>query len=327
MAGRIEEAGGPVLLLGVPTVALALRRSDVDLHVVHEENAVGEGLWKALSNRARTNFALPGPGTAAAAMLDPPWYLPAYEEMLHVASIHCRLGAPVWVGVPPVGARPRAVADRESLVAIAERCGLDLVDREAAATRYRTPLFEANALEAAGIAAALPQWRTGDLFTFVKSRRSDARAPVAREPSFELTLGGIRLRLLARAVPDSRLEPAVFPHVSIRASGRERFNLWTSGNRVLAVEPLAGLDALMFLAGEAGLQPEPGSVVPAAPWSRNALDRSHPLIHQLRETLALEDSEAEHRLGASGWERTLNDARFLNGSRGAFLVDPLGLTV
>lgn len=316
-----------VFCLGVPMVALAAARAGTSrLCVLGEDNVITRGLIKVIGSKA--DYEPPASGTAGAVVLDPPWYPDAYREMLAVAAKACVVGATLFVGAPAVGSRPRAEVDRNLMVQIAISLGLELVEIEPESLDYRTPMFELNALRAAGVGAALPNWRKGDLFLFRKTgatfEPSQPLSPL--RGAFELTLRGVRLRLSAELPSDLAvpLSLDVFPHVSTRAVGRTRFNLWSSGNRAVAVDRDDALDALLILAERAGvwrrgLSPQATSVV-----DQTRLDPIQPLIHHLSHLVDLEFLETMACAGDNGWDRSVDDARFLNSSWRAFRRDRHG---
>src|SRR5205085_10639885 len=132
-----------------------------------------------------------------AALVDPPWYLDSYAEMVGLCSARCAPGATLFLVLPPVGIRPSAGVDREKMLDMAQRAGFDLAESGVEPLSYRSPLFELAAFRAAGIGAWLPDWRTGDLVRLTKIRELSHAAPQASRPAaFELTLDGTRMKLL-----------------------------------------------------------------------------------------------------------------------------------
>jgi hypothetical protein len=319
--------GQPVLCLGVPMVAIAAARAGArSLYVMGEDNVITRGLIKTIGSEAV--YGPPVEGQAGAVVLDPPWYPEAYREMLAIAVRASRVGATLFVGAPASGSRPEAEADRELMAQIAASLGLERLAIEPESLGYRTPMFELNALRAAGVGAALHQWRRGDLFLFRKviTKSGPSRSPPPCRAAFELTLRGVRLRLSAEPSVDvaGPLSMEVFPHVSTRAVGRGSFNLWSSGNRALAVDRDDALDALLVLAERAGVWRDGLNPEASSPFDQTPLDPIQPLIHHLSQLVDLEVLETTAYAGDDGWDRSVDDARFLNSCWRAFRRDRHG---
>lgn len=319
--------GRPVLCLGVPMVALAAARVRASrLYVMGEDNVITRGLIKAIGSEAV--YGPPAAGQAGAVVLDPPWYPEAYREMLAIAVRASRVGATLFVGAPAPGSRPRAEADRELMVQIAAGLGLERIAIEPESLDYRTPMFELNALRVAGVDAALPQWRKGDLFLFRKFRTTSEPSPPSStcRAAFELTLRGVRLRLSAEPPANvaASLSMEIFPHVSTRAVGRAGFNLWSSGNRALTVDRDDALDALLVLGERAGVWRGGLNREALSPVDQTRLDPIQPLIHHLSQLVDLEVLETTACAGDYGWDRSVDDARFLNSCWRAFRRDRHG---
>jgi len=316
------QPGDKILLLGVPTVILAAAASAADRRfcVACEDNIIGAGLAARLASEPRFQDRLAA--DCAAAIVDPPWYPPVFASLLGLAATACRLDAAIFVGTPPLGVRPTSEMEREELLATAGRLGLSLFDQASEALTYRTPAFEAAAMQAAGLHLWLPTWRRGDLLVFRHAEIRSGPALPPAPPAFELTLHGVRLRLLAQPAPGpDRIVPLVngevFPSVSTRTPGRARANLWTSGNRAFSCPPAATLAALQILAAEHDLWPkglDPGGTGAQDPTS---IDPIH-LVAELARIAARDLAHTAALVGGSSWNRAANDARFLNGSAATF---------
>jgi hypothetical protein len=312
-------AGESILLMGVPSVALAAARSSHDrlFWVRGEPNVITEGLKSLTAADARFCHDISDLVQAGAAILDPPWYVTQFRAMLSQASHHCRTGAHLFVSAPPEGVRPGIAYDLRELSEVATQSGLELASEDAGALIYRTPFFEVNALRAAGIGAWLPDWRRGNL-TIYRKRDVGRSYPIATTlPAFELTLAGVRLRLLtsgstqeAGLIPLYRNE--VFPSVSMRALRRSEAALWTSGNRAFAIERRSALTALAAMARDRNLLPKGLSLELFPMRNSQAIDVVEPLIQKLNELVDREFAEAASAVGPAAWDTSANDARFLN---------------
>lgn len=322
---RAIEATQPydkIFLLGVPTVILAAAESAADRRfcVGCEDNIIGAGLAARLGDDPR--FQDRSASDCAAAVVDPPWYPPIFAGLLGLAAAACQLGAAIFVGAPPLGVRPTSQAEREELLATTERLGLSWVDQEPESLSYRTPAFEAAAMQAAGVKLRLPAWRRGDLLIFRRDHILQASPFLPPPPAFELTLQGVRLRLLAHpaAGPDCIMplvSGEVFPSVSMRTPGRARANLWTSGNRAFLCPPTATLAALQRLAADHGLWPRGLGSAGTEPPDPVSIDPIH-LVAELARIAARDLAHTVALVGGSSWNRAANDARFLNGSAATF---------
>jgi len=324
----LTQPGDALLLLGVPTVVLAAARSEVARRfvVACEDNVIGAALDIRVAADAR--FVPAAPEGCAAAIVDPPWYPAVFDALLTQAGAACREGGWVLVGAPSAGVRPTAAEERVASLATAAGAGLSLLAEEADALTYRTPAFELAAMRASGVSAWLPSWRRGDLLCFRKTGLGAAQPLPAARPAFELTLEGVRLRLIAGpAAPATPLTPLVpgevFPSVSARAAGRDRANLWTSGNRAFACDPRATLHAMLALAGQNDLWPkglDPAGIEASDSPSIDPIQ----LVDELARIAARDLAQAAMLVGVSSWDRGVNDARFLNGSSTAFRRTLLG---
>jgi hypothetical protein len=316
-----------ILLMGVPSVVVAALHSKHDRRfaVLGEPNIIADGLRDLTADDRRFVHGVVEGHRVTAAILDPPWYLDQFRAMLGEASLRCDIGGHVFVSAPPEGVRPSIPEDLRLIDEAATRCGLTLVSQEVGALRYRTPLFELNALRASGVGAWLPDWRRGNFAVYRKDAKGAGSPSVPAICSgFEVTLSGVRLRLLnaGPAKASAELVPIhdgeIFPSVSMRAPRRSEAALWTSGNRAFSVEYSACLTALAAISESRNLLPK-GLDPKLSLWRNSkAIDRIEHLIQKLIELADREFAEAATVLGPTAWETAVNDARFLSGSRSVF---------
>ncbi len=306
---EVTAPGDEILLVGTPTVAIEFARMRADrlVRFLGPRDGVTAAVAAAFGGKG---LALGGGagGTAAAALVDPPWYARPFGDMLSACSRGCRAGAPAWVVLPPLGARPGAAEDRAAFVAMARRAGLAGTGGSELVW-YRTPLFELAAMELQGL-GRLADWRRGDLMSFVVERPQEPSSPVHLPTVCELTLRGVRLRIVGNgssAAPGPALLTAVgraevFSSVSSRAPGRERANLWTTGNRAFHVDAAAARAAMAAIAREETKVLHSGI---AARQSDIPLDSGiappNRLIHQLLELIGRELDDARRLVGDGAW--------------------------
>ncbi len=303
-AASLTRAGDDLLLFGTPGLAVEALTLPIGrrLAFLAESNSV-TGRVVALNEAtgapisvAFCNNGLPRE-SGDAVLLDPPWYLDYVRPMLAAAAHACRPGGVVLISLPPDGARPSAVDDRQAVVAFAGRLGLAVIEHSPLAIGYETPFFERNALAAAGISAP-PQWRRGDLIVFKKVRGATRLPPTSSSHRRDWTEVGIgRMRLFIRGVGEARSEKASFasliggdvlPTVSRRDPRRQLANVWTSGNRIFRTNnPQLVLEAAISCAGteiDTGIQPRLWGTVRQS----QTLER---LAAELRALAAIEERE------------------------------------
>lgn len=321
-----------ILLLGVPSVALAALQSSYARRfvIVGEHNVVSRALDGLTARDPR--FRHEGVRLFAAAVLDPPWYDYPYRSMLARAAAACASGAVVLATAPSDGVRPGVARERDAYLAAAREMGLEVTHYEPEQVRYRTPAFELAAMRAAGVGAWLPAWRTGDFVSFKKRDQLvvplGGADPEEALPAIEVTLQGVRVRLLASGRGEASLKPVarseVFPSVSVRTPGRAEANLWTTGNRAFCVDPGTCLRAMLSLCAREGLWQDGLSSDQKQIDGGPAVDKINRLTEELANLIRLEIVESEALVGGSAWERSLSDARYLRGSSTEFLARACG---
>ena len=262
---ELANPKGGVALLGTPTLASAKRPTNLGAVTLYERNpnhyrSLSDGMTFACCDVLRDPIAA---GTNGVVVADPPWYEAETIGFLWTASTLAGSGAHVLLSLPPFETRPGIPEERERITTAAAGFGLELVRVTEGVLGYRTPFFEANAMEAAG-ASMPPDWRVGDLAVF---RRTDAVCglrPVLEsehgwvERSMELTrfklreatTNGFASPVLISIVPND-----VLPSVSRRDPRRTGASVWTSGNRIFGCEGTGTL-ATVIDGMNAGERPE-----------------------------------------------------------------------
>jgi hypothetical protein len=245
---EVEKSTGPkskVLLLGVPTFW-------------HFAKAKGSNLRFRLLDRQRsaepsefTTTDLPHEQLAIGKMdlviMDPPWYPFDMQVFLLAALRNAAPGAKILLSVPPVGTRPRVEEEWQQLLHWSSTIGLGLQNYKKAVLPYVSPLFERNALRAAGIVSYPEEWRRGDLATFEwhgASERLVMPDVMAKNVKWNEAMSG-RMRIRWRRSEGDGwrspllkeiIEGDVLPSVSRRDPRLASVSVWTSGNRVFGCE-------------------------------------------------------------------------------------------
>lgn len=305
--------GDEILLVGVPSVAASLASMGADRRIrfLGPDNCVTAAVRAAISDGRLLLQQGPG-GTAAAALLDPPWYLEPMRALIGVCAHGCRRGALVNLVVPPIGTRPEVAGDKAAFLAFAAAAGLMPTGRGGPVC-YRTPLFELAAMERQGI-ARLASWRRGECVEFAVTGTS---APVPWTPpvATELSVAGVRLRLVrgdrrggADLVPLGAHE--VYPSVSARSSGRGAATLWTTTNRAFVVDFDMAAACMARIARDPdvlqmGFFPQENDPLPEP-----RVAGGDGLIHQLTELIGREVADARRLVGDGAWHETAMEWRY-----------------
>jgi hypothetical protein len=295
LARELIESGPHVLLLGAPSVWLALHNEPHPLaHVTLVDRTA---LAAPAGSRATYHHVLadllgdPLPALLSHAdvvLADPPWYPEATAHFLWAAARLSRLGSRLLLSVAPVGTRPGIREERAAFFAFAEQLGYTLRETRPASLGYAMPPFERNALRAAGLSEFVPfDWRRGDLLVFEHTRLGEGTRPLrAAAPAVwaERVLGGVRLRVRPDqdAGDDPRLQSLVegdiLPSVSRRDLRRSQARLWTSGNRVFGC---AAPSLLLRVLDEQDLKD--GGDRPPSAWVREAREAVKTVVERERE--------------------------------------------
>lgn len=199
-------------------------------------------------------------GRFETAALDPPWYFPTLISWVDKAATLTRRGGHVVFPLLGAGTRPTAHIDRTRLLGHCARIGTLEIFEDA--VLYDTPLFEREALRAAGIEMH-EAWRVADLIRLRVEYPPGRRRLKAPECAWrEVRIGNqiVAVRELDRAqtfahdvgllarVPGT--VGWVLDSVSRRDGRWQYINVCTTRNRVAATtDPLRLLGAAATLAG------------------------------------------------------------------------------
>lgn len=183
---------------------------------------------------------------ASSVIVDPPWYPEYIPGFLWASAKLCATGGQVLLSVPGEGTRPAIAADRAEVFNLAALYGLEVVAVEQQSIAYETPLFERNAMRAAGVMPSVQFWRRGDLVILRRTAMlggNRPNPPLGTEAWAEVSDDGVRIRFRStvrrnRCCPQLRsIVPGdVLPTISRRDPRRTKVEVWTSGNRVYSCE-------------------------------------------------------------------------------------------
>lgn len=187
---------------------------------------------------------------AAAAIIDPPWYLNDTFIFLKAAAGATAIGARILLCQPTEATRPGVAEEREKLLEALPLLGYTLLAAEKSIVRYEMPHFELVSLRSSVPKIEIPSdWRTGDLLLLERSGtpQSFPIILVPEAPLSERTFGPVRVKLRRTGGPDlSELVPGdVLDTVSRRDPIRVQVGLWTSGNRVFRLDDVEGIGKLI----------------------------------------------------------------------------------
>jgi hypothetical protein len=248
LLGRL---GGPALLVGAPTLAFAAHAT-LDVLLVDTSPWISRRLELSLVPRSDVPFeALSLESQFATVLLDPPWYFPMVVDWLTKALAYTETGGRVLISVPGELTRPSAVLDQQAVIDAARPFGHVTVER--GVLEYDTPLFELEALKAAGLPLT-GRWRLGDLI--VVERNDQRLAPPPNIVPSGDVFGWLEFEahgqiISVRSRPRDRSGGAQLLHevpgvhgkvldtVSRRDSRLPDVDLWTSHNRVAATSDVA----------------------------------------------------------------------------------------
>lgn len=239
-----SNCSASVVVLGAPTLFMALCNRKVGATLVDQNRLVGERLSR-LGYQDVVQGDLFDPLSvkglrAKVVMADPPWYLDYYEAFLCRASEILELDGILYLSVLPWLTRPTAVDDRLGLIKMAADMGFDIVHMAEGSLFYESPPFERRSLALEGLTNGL--WRSGDLCSFRKVTDVGPRnkvSPVHGNEWDSFEIGNVVIKVRRRANEDKEFKvgtigkaEGVFSSVSRRSPERSLIDVWTSSNRV-----------------------------------------------------------------------------------------------
>jgi hypothetical protein len=229
-------AGRPTLLIGCPTVGEAMGSRSSQAVLLDRQPAVTckfSGRFVQADVRGNPDVQL---SRFDRVIFDSPWYPDDLLIWLDFALSHSKVGAEIYFTMWPDHTRPSASMEAEAIINQASLRGV--VERRREVLRYETPGFEHISVDGVG-----NQWRSGDLvqLTVRHSEPLGVAKPRLRLSWHRFAFGDFQVALHAH---DNSTSPTIspiygswsLPSVSRRQSGLEKIGIWTSDNRVGAVE-------------------------------------------------------------------------------------------
>lgn len=180
LAALLRPQTGRLLLLGAPTVSVALAQKGIRATTVDRSPFLSERFDRGVGEFRRADLRRPLGflRSHSTVFFDPPWHEDYCLRWLWQAGLAVRRGGCVAFALFGPTTRSTAGLERARLLDVAEAIGRTTVLE--GALSYRTPRFEAEALAAAGHDLRGP-WRRGDLVLIENAHGSLGAPPVPTE--------------------------------------------------------------------------------------------------------------------------------------------------
>lgn len=236
---RLCEAAGPgerILLACVPTLVIAASRLKMSHRIavaVRAGDPVCEALRSLVPDALYLDFDDLRGLEASAGVIDPPWYHDVAAPLIQRVSTGIRQGGVLLVCGPDL------LTAASSARVLTGNLG-DLYPGLASLgrtfrVRYRTPLFEFRALQAAGIRNVSAFWRTGLLRPFIRTGAfNGSMQPLASDGGWkEVPHQSGRIWVRAPIARGQKARIVVADSVSRTSPLRDVASAWTSANTVV----------------------------------------------------------------------------------------------
>jgi Probable N6-adenine methyltransferase len=294
------RSSGHVILLGIPTFFHYARKQALleRVTLIDADPDVAVAATDPRHDVCRVNLLrdeLPRM-SGEIVIADPPWYESEIRAFLWAARHLCSKGGLILTSVPPVGTRPGIGEEWSRTLTWSRGLGMELVNYHKGVLRYISPLFERNALAAAGIRDGVENWRCGDLAMFSCTGPIAQPRPVLHEPDAweQYSVEGVRFRVRAPA-PIPGFDPMlyrvaagdIFDSVSRRDSRRHLVDVWTSGNRAFRCSARTiFIQILRILASNNNIDRQICSA-----WSGHTLERVRAAVTRIQNIVRTEVDE------------------------------------
>lgn len=234
------------------------------------------------------------PESVDTVLVDPPWYDEYMRRFIWHCAKLCRLNGHALLAFPGAGTRVGMQQEFDSYRQWWEDSGFVEVAQIPGAVAYESPLFERNALKAAGVPGVRNDWRRASLLILRKARRVNVPWPgdLVESGWQEVAFGSVRVRVDTSRprLSDSTTMRSIVPgdvlgSVSRRHAAREHARIWTSGNRIFACDDAQGF---LHIARRMQSVRDPANVATELGRERSSIALS---MDQLSELVALEQRE------------------------------------
>jgi hypothetical protein len=244
LARFLRPSKGKALVMGAPTVARAMQGIRHTPTLVDRSPFLDQRFGSEIAEQHRHDLRWPLGRLRSheAVFFDAPWHEDHISRWLWQASLAVRPGGTISFALFGDRTRPAARTQRVRLLELASVIGkVDLVED---ALHYDTPLFEAEALAAAGIEIRSP-WRHGDLVLIEDAHSTITAPPVPAERTWRTILSGTRVIKLqpGQHLPaDSPGQPTlhILDTVSRSRIRGIAIGAWTSRNEIAAFKQRHG---------------------------------------------------------------------------------------
>jgi hypothetical protein len=253
-----------IALFGTQTLAAALEQKKVNVTLYNNSRVLVDELKLKQKDLQIVLHDLFNPisnslGYFDFVIADPPWYEEDNKAFVLRGAQVLKIDGLLFLSMFPWLTRPRAVAERESILKFAIDAGFDTFKIIPASLKYETPKFERISLKQDGINLA-NDWRVGDLYILRKVRDSsiDLNTVFIHDESVwedYVLNGNKRVKLKIRADRDDELfsfkhidSGRILKTVSRRSPLRNGIDLWTSHNEAYSVNGIGVVkDALTLI--------------------------------------------------------------------------------
>lgn len=253
LAGCDIDGDNRVLVLGAPSVAIALGAARISPTVLDVDPAVLEAVQRLHTDMATLCYdvskELPDDLQRSfdIVVLDPPWYQPIMDTFVHRALSSLKPGGHMLTTLPGRHTRPKVRREKREFLRKITSAALDVEAYMADELRYRVPRFESCAFS--DLMGFGRPWRRSD-FLHVHRRPTTAASDIdglrpsstpgrcetgtrSREPNVFRVFFNLQTEdgVAAKSSPIFEGYAAYRSEVSRRKTAADKYNVWTSEQR------------------------------------------------------------------------------------------------